>query len=161
MGFKIRFIKPNIWQLFLVMLLMCTEKFKLCVNVTPRSLIDLRGGYTSDFFIHYFCVRKQATHTFYMLGSYKWYEMIALGFYFEFGSSKFFQLFTFLGNPRRKFFYFSKKYFFQIDFPRTFFEISSKFQNQVLDDINGHLTRHGISSITPAGRSTAQNMQTW
>ena len=70
--------------------------------------------------IHYFCVRKHATHTFYMLESYKWYDMIAFGFYFEFGSPKFFQLFTFLGNPRRKNFHFSK-FFFSKWFPSDVF----------------------------------------
>ena len=82
------------------------------------------GGYTSDFFIQYFCVSKHATYTFYMLGSYKWNEMIALGSYLEFRSPKFFQLFTFLGNPRRKKIHFSKKYFFQKYYISTFFEIS-------------------------------------
>ena len=117
------------------------------------------GGYTPDFIFGNFWVWKHTTDVFDMLGSFRWFITISVGFSFNFNPWKNFQLFSFWGNPRRKKIFFSRKLFFQNTSSPRFFNIFSKFQKEVLDNINGHLTTDGISSTASSGHSTFRNVQ--
>ena len=111
-------------------------------NSTEHPILDLRGGYTPDFYYRYFCVCPPATDIPYMPHPYKWYKTIDIDFFFNFEHLKNFNFFSFSGNPQIEKIFFSSTFDFQKYSAPTFLNIFSKLQKEVSDKTHGHLTTH-------------------
>jgi len=71
-------------------------------------------------------------------------------------NQKFFNFFIFGESQSKK----PQNFVLQKYRTQKFLEIFPKFQKEVLEDINGHLTGHGISSCAPMARWALPNVQT-
>ena len=100
----------------------------------------VKGGYGTDFDFRIFRAPFAATRSSFMqITQTKFYKVVQCNL--EKISSNFFsKLFSYWGNPLTQKIFFSRKYFFQNVSPPASFNIFSKFEKEVLENSEPHLS---------------------